>query len=1528
MATWLGLAFLLWAGILIEARSAAAATPETPGPCSRKTPFVLSEIMYHPAAIQVVTNGVTNKLSTEFLELYNSNPFYEDLSGFRISGDIDFTFPKGAGLPGLSRLVLAKNTNDFQAYYQLTGVTVLSYGLTNNVTNLVNSLSREGTLRLRNDSGGIVLEINYDNDNPWPAGADGTGHSLVLARPSLGENDPQAWALSDQVGGSPGQPETYANDPLRDVVINEFLAHTDPPLLDTIELYNHSNQPNNLSGCILTDDAGTNKFVIPPGTIIPARGFVKFDQNQMGFALNTLGETIYFWNSNRTRLLDAVQYGDQENGVSTGRSPDGAPEFYRLQTRTLGTNNSGILVGEVVINEVMFDPISGDNDDEFVELFNRTAAPVNLGGWRLEGGVSFTIPSNTVLAAKSYLVLAENQTNLLAKHPQLNATNLLGNYSGSLANSGERIALSLPDTTIVTNSQGKVSTNLMHIVVDEVTYRAGGQWPAWTRCDGSSLERRDVRANPRLAANWADSDESAKAPWTTVDFPGVLDNGSGSANALEGGLQGEGECLLDDVEVIYNGNNLVTNSTFASGLGNWIVRGNHIRSSLDPTNGFGGGPCLRLRASSRADYGPNRFYVPLSSAPPNGATVTIRAKVRWLCGWPEILLRLHGNYLEAPARLALPANPGTPGLANSRATTNAAPAIYEVTHSPVLPVDGEAVVVTAQVHDPDGVATLQLKYRVDPDTTYATLNMTDGGAGGDAIPGDGIFSATIPGQPAGTLVAFVLSAADASPAPAASLFPTNTPGNSALPRECLVRFGDPLRASSFGTYRQWFTAAAINAWTNSPILGNEPVEGTFVYGDFRAIYNFNSHYAGSPSHQTWISPLVNCHYSMGMPRDNVLLGTDNFNKLHGPGNNPFQDASLQREQTGIWVSRQLGLPWANRRFVNLYINGVLRATNSLIEDIQVPGDDFLEEYFPGDSEGSLHKINGWWEMNDAPSGAMPGTSRPAWATLGQFYSPAGSGVYKPARYRWTWQPRGYSSTGNDFTNLFRLLDAVNTPASQALTANVEAEVDMESWMRTWAVRKSLGDWDFYGGTGNGQNGYIYRTAADGWKMFLWDMNIIIGNNDSLAPGTGLLPTTNYGWADSVTLNKLYGHPPFRRMYLRALKEIANGPLQAANVDAVLDAKYNAFTADGLSVMSPDATFSYTDPRSKDYATNVPFSGSIKFWLADAREKILARVAQEDAADFSVNGSASFSTNNNLITFSGSAPVEIKTITINTNAYPVTWLTNAGWTMSVPLGVGTNALVFQAWDVHGKLLTNFNQTITVNYTGTVATPEGSIGFNEILHHPARPGAEFVELFNRATNAFDLTGWRVNGLDYTFPSGAFIGPQSYLVLAGDWNAFGNTHGITNPPFDFFEGTLSPDGETLTLFRPGPLPGQEMVVDRVRYEAAAPWPTATNGASLQLVDSAQDNSRVANWSAVTTNNGAAIPSWVRVSATGIPRPTSALRPLYVYLQLAGDIYIDDISVVAGSVAESGASVVTNGGFEASLAPWTIGSAGNHSA
>src|SRR6185436_4469109 len=128
----------------------------------------------------------------------------------------------GTFVQGNQYIVVAADPRAVETNYNITGVfgpwniatnVVCStnvVGMTTNITCTTNvtggkHLSSSGTIKLVNNSGGVALQIPYSSNPPWPVGADGTGHSLVLARASYGEADPQAWATSDQLRGSPGR---------------------------------------------------------------------------------------------------------------------------------------------------------------------------------------------------------------------------------------------------------------------------------------------------------------------------------------------------------------------------------------------------------------------------------------------------------------------------------------------------------------------------------------------------------------------------------------------------------------------------------------------------------------------------------------------------------------------------------------------------------------------------------------------------------------------------------------------------------------------------------------------------------------------------------------------------------------------------------------------------------------------------------------------------------------------------------------------------------------------------------------------------------------------------------------------------------------------------------------------------------------------------------------------------------------------------------------------------------------------------
>jgi hypothetical protein len=1449
-----------------------AATPhDVLGPSSRKTPIAISEIMWKPAPR-------TDGKNLEFLEIYNSNPWFEDISGYTLTcADMNYTFPAGTTIGSNSFIVIAAVPADIESVY----------GITHVMGPYTGSLKHSETLELLDEQTNVLLTVPYSDVYPWPVAADGTGHSIVLANPTYGEGDPRAWEISDVVGGSPGQMDTFTPGPLRNVVINEILPHSENPAVPQfIELYNHSTNAVDISGCILTDDPTTNKFVIPQGTVIGPAGFISFTQSQFGFTLNGAGETLYFIQYDGSRVLDAVLFGAQADGVSYGRWPDGANDFYAFTTNTPGTNNSAILIGDIVINELMYDPISGNDDDQYIELYNKGTNIVNLANWQFTTGVTFTFP-NVTIAPNSYLVVAHNMTNLFAKYTNLNSGNTVGNYSGKLSHDGELLVLAQPETLY--------ETNTIYVEEDEVTWGTGGRWGEWSSGGGSSLELIDPHANHRLAANWADSDDTSKSVWTNITYTGVLDNGANYNSFIDYaqiGLLDVGECLVDNIEFYgTNGINRVFNSTFLDGTTLWSFQGDHVRSSIE-NSGYTNSHSLHLRSSDKIWTGDNSCQVAVGfPSLAVGQIATLSFEARWLHGWPEVLLRVNGNWLEATGPMPVPSNLGSPGMPNSTYITNAGPAIYNVTHCPTVPAANQPVVVTANVSDPDGVTNLTLYYRLDPATNYTAVMMKDDGTGGDAVPGDGVFSAIIPGQVANQIAAFYISAKDSLDA--YTRFPALRPQNNEPVRECVVMFGDGNPGGSFGVYHLWMTQTNATRWANLGNLSNEGNDCTFVNGN-RVIYNMQGHFAGSPYHQDFDTPYgALCHYKWIFNDDDQFLGATSFNKIHQPGNGPGDDASLQREQLANTFLRALGAPWLNRRYVAVYVNGNRRGT--LMEDAQTPDSDDVKEHFPNDDDGFLYKMQPWFEFAPALTNEVMNFDNESWCTLNNYTTTGG--VKKTARYRYCFEIRRTPDSDNDFTNVFSLIDAANSYGTRNYVANMENIANMENWMRVFAANHAAGNWDSFGAQ-NEQNLYGYiGTLGTKYSLLMWDFNIVIGGggsgSTSWAPGQNLFTVDT---SDPYMMD-IYNTPTFLRMYWRALQELVNGPLNVTNSGPLLVAKYNAFVANGFTnVENPTL--------------------NIEPWLSQAQSSIASQLAAVNATSFTVNPTVT--TSNNVAYVTGMAPVNVDTVEINGFNYPLTWTTLTNWTIAIPLVNGTNNLSIIGVDINGQPISGDSGSVNVIYNGTNASPVGQVVINEIMYAPVVNNAQYVELYNNSTNmTFDLSGWQFQGLSYTFPDGSIIGPTNFLALAVNGAAFAAAYGATNPVFDTFSGTLEP-GQILSLVQPGDNGTNNLTVTEVKYDSVPPWPTNADGtgASLQLIDPYQDNWRVGNWEAVFPN-APVTPQWTYVTATG----TASTSLFYIYLQSAGDVYVDDIEFVADSGPETGVNALSDGDFESGFpGPWTV--------
>jgi hypothetical protein len=1363
------------------------------GVSSRRTRIVVSEVHYDTA---VAGPGS----ASEFIELFNAGDAFEDLSGWTIGGGVSFRFPAGFRMGAGQFVVVAADPVALKA----------ATGLSTVLGPFVGALNNGGDdVEIRDELGARKLFVEFGDNDPWPVAASGTGHSLVLVNPSYGEGDPRAWAASAFRGGSPGNLDPIAADPADGVVINEALTHTDLPLVDFIELHNRTRAEINLSGCVLTDNFTTNRYRFPAGTTIPARGFLALDETQLGFRLSAAGETVFLVSSNGLRVLDAVRTGGQENGVSSGRSSDGSGEWRRLASRTPGAANASRRVEEVVINEINYHPITEDDDDEFVELHNRSAAAVDLAGWRFESGVGFTFPSGASIPAGGFVVVGGNRARLLSNHPGLEPAIVFGDWSGSLSNGGERLSLSKPDTLLSTNDLGEVTTTTIRILVADVRYRDGGRWGKWADGGGSSLELIDPRADPLRAASWADSDESTKASWEQVTLTDTLRFGSQTPDALHVGMMGAGECLLDEVQVLGPGNaSLLANGGFESVTGTaptgWSFLGHHSASRLESVGAFAGVRALRVVAPGDLDAGRNCIRAPLAAGLNNDIAGTIRARVRWVAGWPELLIRTRGGGLELTARMTVPRNLGTPGRANSRRVTNAGPAIFAVTHSPAVPDASQAVVVSARVADPDGISSVSLRSRVGESGAFTSVAMRDDGTGGDALAGDGVWSATLAGRAAGALVQFFVQAFDNAGTVVSTQFPSGPvfAGSPAV-AGANIRWGDPVPFGTFEHIHSWTTQSVDDA-LGADGLNNTFRDGTLVHGNLRVIYNAGIRRKGSPF-------TGQADFAMTVPSDDLLLGaSDRVYALTGNGG---EEGTKMRNQIANWFTRGLRLPYLNANYIRFFRNG--SPHGSVGEDLEQPNNDFAEGWFPDGGDGDLHKVAFWFEFREDGGFDVVG------ADLGNYRNP--NGQFNLSRYRWNWQARPNGTTANDFTNFFALITAANSRATN-YEANLLNLVDVDQWMRMFVLDACLGNWDTWG-VGNNQNKYIYYQPGGRWNILPWDMDWVLGSGDG--------PSRQLFGGQDGNVNFMFDWPAFRRMAWRAYREAVDGPFQRLAYLPQFNARSSALSFNRIEGTSaPQAMADYLDAR---------------------REFIRAQLNAADTAAFAItsNNGANFTSPSPTAVIEGTAPFAAAEIWVNGLPVPTEWLDVQRFRIRVPLTKAVNALAITGVDRNGNAIPGLADSITVSYTGAFEKASDFVVISEVQYNAAASGASFLELFNRsASTAFDLTGYRINGVGYTFPPGSVFPPGAYWVLVRDRAAFSLAYGAGVQVFDEFTGSLDNGGERIALVQP--VAGGELLVTDVRYDNRLPWPTnaAGFGPSLQLVDAARGSWRVANWATTATN------------------------------------------------------------------------------
>ena len=151
----------------------------------------------------------------------------------------------------------------------------------------------------------------------------------------------------------------------------------------------------------------------------------------------------------------------------------------KLTSSACGVLLAGLLLSPpmeaVVISELHYHRRDGKEALEFLEITNDAYSPEDISGWAFVEGIRFEFPPGTILRGREVLVVC---TDVDALRAESGIDNAVGNYTGKLDGSGERITL----------------VNHVGIVMQSLRYRDEGKWAVGPDGTGHSLSLRSLRS--------------------------------------------------------------------------------------------------------------------------------------------------------------------------------------------------------------------------------------------------------------------------------------------------------------------------------------------------------------------------------------------------------------------------------------------------------------------------------------------------------------------------------------------------------------------------------------------------------------------------------------------------------------------------------------------------------------------------------------------------------------------------------------------------------------------------------------------------------------------------------------------------------------------------------------------------------------------------------------------------------------------------------------------------------------------------
>ena len=711
----------------------------------------------------------------------------------------------------------------------------------------------------------------------------------------------------------------------------------------------------------------------------------------------------------------------------------------------------------VVVNEFMYNPLSSDADEEFVELYNYGETEADLSGWRFVDGIDYTFPAGTTLEPGGYLVVAQtpdrfqSDTDLIHIQYQQGA----GGYSGA------------HDTYMQTSDPGRGrgseaewewdgedggGRNYGFLRFDDIIGSAPSQIPPGADIVGAVLTL--VVTNEGNAAETATVHELL-VPFDDTRGLSGFGNGAGPRAGTD-----YNESVVASIPGPSLGQTLEVNVTesirsLAAGSANhgWVF-------IPDPggTNGIGiasseaGGDRPLLTVTIR-DENPSTqvlsvlgpFEGRLNDA---GERVRLRNAAGEVVeeftymdehGWPQTAdgegssverrhPRMPAGYYQS-WHVGPPG--GTPGRANSSAIDLPEPVVLGVLHNPLIPTAAQPVGVTCGVDSADTIQSVVLHHRVDGASTFSEIQMERGP--------DEMYSAMIPAAGDGTIIEFFVRASSTSGV--GGTFPLDAPERTGIYQVDSPAFPDDLPL-----YRIVMRSELRRQLYRRSAQSNVQLDACFYAGG-QVYYNVGVRFRGKGS-RGQEPKSFRVDFTNTQP-----FGT--IRKLNLNGWNPH------RQMLGLEFFRQAEIVAPTHQLVSLVFNDVY-----VREYIQVErtDKDMMRRAFT-DASGNLYR----------------GVEQANLDYRGE----------DGARYRSNYE-KITNEREDDYSDLIALCQTFSSADDATFAEVIQERINVDQWLRWFAAKAVLVDEEGGISLERGDDYYMYHYPVDDrFYMLPWDLDSVL-----------------------------------------------------------------------------------------------------------------------------------------------------------------------------------------------------------------------------------------------------------------------------------------------------------------------------------------------------------------------------------------------------------------------------------------------------